>query len=159
MNNKCLPIDELIITINRLKGLGKKIVFTNGCFDIIHAGHVRCLKEARSHGDILIIGVNSDSSVSAIKKGRPIINQEYRVEVLTAFEMVDYITVFDQSTPAELIKKIRPDVIAKGGDWHREDIVGGDIAKEVYSLPYYDGLSTTNIIDVIINKYLGKFES
>lgn len=152
-------MDELITVINRLKGQGRKIVFTNGCFDIIHAGHVRCLREAKSHGDILIIGVNSDSSISAIKKGRPIINQGQRCEVLSAFDMVDFITVFNENTPVEAIKKLHPDVIVKGGDWNKEDIVGADIVKEAHSLPYHDGLSTTNIIDVIINKYLGKLGS
>jgi len=158
ITNKILPVDDLRVEIDRLKGQGKKIVFTNGCFDIIHAGHVRCLREARSKGDILIVGVNSDRSVSSIKKGRPIIDQGQRTEVLAAFEMVDYVTIFDGITPIEIIKKLLPDIIVKGGDWKAEDIVGSDIIPQVYSLPYYDGLSTTNIIDIIINRYLSNLE-
>lgn len=152
MSNKIYSINELTDITDKLKAQGKKIVFTNGCFDIIHAGHVRYLKEAKSYGDILIVGVNSDSSVSSIKKGRPIISQGHRTEILAAFEMVDFITVFDSDKPLNIIKRLRPDVIVKGGDWSKDQIVGSDIVKETYSLPYYKGLSTTNIIDHIINK-------
>ncbi|MDA8169484.1 MAG: D-glycero-beta-D-manno-heptose 1-phosphate adenylyltransferase [Nitrospiraceae bacterium] len=124
----------------------KKIVFTNGCFDLIHAGHVRYLREAKKLGDVLIVGLNSDSSVSRIKPGRPVNAEKERAEVLAALGMVDYVVIFGEDTPYALIKAIRPDVLVKGGDWKKEDIVGSDIAAETYSLPYSKGFSTTEII-------------
>lgn len=141
--------DELKKTLDRLRAEGKKIVFTNGCFDIIHIGHVRYLKESKALGDVLVVGLNSDRSVSLIKPGRPINPQDHRAEVLSSLEMVDYITLFDEETPYELIKLLQPDILVKGGDWKKEDIVGSDIAKETYSLPYIKGISTTEIIERI----------
>jgi len=146
---KTLNLQELKAVVDDLKAEGKKIVFTNGCFDIIHIGHVRYLREARALGDVLVIGLNSDKSVSSIKPNRPINPQTYRTEVLSSLEMVDYVVLFDQETPYELIKLIRPDVLVKGGDWKKEEIVGSDIAKETYSLPYVEGVSTTEIIERI----------
>ena len=146
---KTLNWQELKAVVDDLKAEGKKIVFTNGCFDIIHIGHVRYLREARALGDVLVIGLNSDKSVSSIKPNRPINPQTYRTEVLSSLEMVDYVVLFDQETPYELIKLIRPDVLVKGGDWKKEEIVGSDIAKETYSLPYVEGVSTTEIIERI----------
>ena len=141
--------DELKQHVERLRAEGKKLVFTNGCFDIIHAGHVRYLKEAKALGDILIVGLNSDKSVSAIKPGRPVNPQDQRAEVLSSLEMVDYVTLFDEETPYELIKLLQPDILVKGGDWKKEDIVGSDIARETFSLPYIKGISTTEIIERI----------
>jgi D-beta-D-heptose 7-phosphate kinase/D-beta-D-heptose 1-phosphate adenosyltransferase len=146
---KILTWDKLQKTVDRLKAKGKKIVFTNGCFDIIHIGHVRYLKEAKALGDILIIGINSDKSVSSIKPNRPINPQNHRAEVLSSLEMVDYVILFDEETPYELIKLIQPDVLVKGGDWKKGEIVGSDIARETYSLPYVEGVSTTGIIERI----------
>jgi len=146
---KILNWDELRQTVDRLRADGKKIVFTNGCFDIIHIGHIRYLKKARALGDVLVIGLNSDKSVSGIKPKRPINPQNYRAEVLSSLEMVDYVTLFDEETPYELIKSLQPDILVKGGDWKKEDIVGSDIAKETYSLPYIKGISTTKIIERI----------
>jgi rfaE bifunctional protein nucleotidyltransferase chain/domain len=134
-------------TVGKLRGDGKKIVFTNGCFDLIHIGHVRYLREAKSLGDVLVIGLNSDRSVSSIKPGRPVTPQDQRAEVLASLEMVDYVVLFDEETPYELIKLIQPDILVKGGDWKKEDIVGSDIAKETFSLPYIKGISTTEIIE------------
>ena len=122
----------------------KKIVFTNGCFDIIHSGHIKYLRQAKALGDILIIGLNSDSSVSRIKPKRPVNPESHRAE-----EMVDYVTLFDEDTPYELIKFVKPDILVKGGDWKKEDIVGSDIAKETHSLPYIEGVSTSEIIEKI----------
>jgi rfaE bifunctional protein nucleotidyltransferase chain/domain len=141
--------NELKQHVEKLKTEGKKLVFTNGCFDIIHAGHIRYLKEAKALGDILIVGLNSDKSVSAIKPGRPVNPQDQRAEVLSSLEMVDYVTLFDEETPYALIKLLQPDILVKGGDWKKEDIVGSDIAKETYSLPYIQGISTTEIIERI----------
>jgi rfaE bifunctional protein nucleotidyltransferase chain/domain len=134
----------------RLRAEGRKIVFTNGCFDILHAGHVRYLRHARRLGDVLIVGLNSDRSVSGIKPGRPVNSAHNRAEVLAALEVVDYVVVFSEKTPYNLIKSVRPDILVKGGDWKKEDIIGSDIAKETYSLPYLKGLSTTGIIEKII---------
>jgi rfaE bifunctional protein nucleotidyltransferase chain/domain len=144
-----LEWQELKEAVERLRADGKKTVFTNGCFDIIHAGHIRYLKEAKKLGDILIVGLNTDRSVSAIKPGRPVNPQEQRAEVLSALEMVDYVVLFDEDTPYELIRLIQPDILVKGGDWKKSDIIGVDIAKETYSLPYISGLSTTDIINRI----------
>jgi D-beta-D-heptose 7-phosphate kinase/D-beta-D-heptose 1-phosphate adenosyltransferase len=146
---KILSWDKLKKTVVRLKAKNKKVVFTNGCFDIIHIGHVRYLKEAKGLGDVLIIGLNSDRSVSSIKPGRPINPQNHRAEVLSSLEMVDYVVFFDEETPYELIKLIQPDVLVKGGDWKKGEIVGSDIARATYSLPYVEGVSTTGIIERI----------
>jgi len=135
---------------SKLRSEGKKIVFTNGCFDILHAGHVRYLKQARKLGDVMIIGLNSDRSVSAIKPGRPVNSEKNRAEVLAALAAVDYVVVFSEKTPYNLIKALKPDILVKGGDWKTEDIVGSDIAKETYSLPFVKGISTTAIIEKII---------
>jgi rfaE bifunctional protein nucleotidyltransferase chain/domain len=136
-------------TVRKLREGSRKIVFTNGCFDILHIGHVRYLREAKALGDVLIIGLNSDRSVSVIKPGRPVNSQDQRAEVLASLDMVDYVVLFDEATPYELIKLVQPDVLVKGGDWKKEDIVGSDIAKKTLSLPYVQGISTTGIIERI----------
>ncbi len=146
---KIVSRDELKEVIEGLKAQEKKIVFTNGCFDIIHVGHIRYLREAKSLGDVLVIGLNSDKSVSQIKPGRPIVPQEQRAEVLASLEMVDYVVIFDEDTPYALIKLIRPDFLVKGGDWKREEIIGSDVAKKTLSLPYVHGISTSEIIERI----------
>ncbi len=149
--NKIFNKEDLKKVISSLKTEGKKVVFTNGCFDIIHAGHVRYLTDAKKLGDILVIGLNSDSSVSRIKPGRPVNSEDQRAEVLSALWMVDYITIFDEDTPYELIKTIQPDVLVKGGDWDIKDIVGADIVKDVRTIKFIEGVSTTNIIKRIGN--------
>ena len=141
--------NELRSTVHRLKAEGKKIVFTNGCFDLIHIGHVRSLKEAKKLGDVLVVGLNSDRSVSLIKPQRPIIPQDQRAEILASLDMIDYVSIFDEETPYELIKLIQPDVLVKGGDWRKEEIVGSDIVKETLSIPYIQGVSTTEILERI----------
>jgi rfaE bifunctional protein nucleotidyltransferase chain/domain len=146
---KILRQDELKHILQGLKAQGKRLVFTNGCFDIIHIGHVRYLREAKTLGDLLVVGINSDRSVSITKPDRPVNSQDQRAEVLASLEMVDYVTIFDEETPYELIKSIQPDVLVKGGDWKKEDIIGSDIAKETHSLPYIEGISTTGIIEKI----------
>ncbi|OGW40004.1 MAG: hypothetical protein A2Y97_09665 [Nitrospirae bacterium RBG_13_39_12] len=146
---KILSWHELKAVVDDLKADGRRIVFTNGCFDIIHMGHIRYLKEAKLLGDVLVVGLNSDRSVSVIKPKRPINVQEHRAEVLSSLEMVDYITLFDEETPYELINLLKPDILVKGGDWKKEDIVGSDIAKETHVLPYIKGISTSEIIEKI----------
>ncbi len=131
---------------------GQRIVFTNGCFDLIHAGHIRYLRDAKALGDLLVVGVNSDESVRRLGKGmeRPILAQAERAEILAALEMVDYVSIFGEDTPVELIQTILPDVLVKGGDWAPESIAGADIVKSrggrVESVAYHPGLSTSEII-------------
>lgn len=134
----------------RLRREGKKIVFTNGCFDLLHAGHVRYLNRARKLGDVLVVGLNADRSVAGLKPGRPVNSQKHRAEVLAGLAAVDYVVIFSERTPYNLIKTIRPDLLVKGGDWKKEDIVGSDIAKETRSLAYVKGLSTTKTIEKIL---------
>lgn len=143
-------IKSLKKIVQNLKKQGKKIVFTNGCFDLIHPGHIKILKKAKASGDILIVGLNSDKSVKTNKgKKRPLLNQKARVTVLSAIEYIDYITIFDQKTPYSLIKKIQPDVLVKGQDWGKNQIVGRKIAKKVIQIKLTKGYSTTNIINKI----------
>jgi D-beta-D-heptose 7-phosphate kinase/D-beta-D-heptose 1-phosphate adenosyltransferase len=146
---KVLSRSELKERIDALGAAGKRIVFTNGCFDLIHVGHTRYLAQARALGDVLVVGVNSDNSVARLKPGRPVVTESERAEVLASLEVVDYVTVFAEDTPYELIKLIRPHVLVKGGDWLKEDIVGADIVPEVHSLPYVSGASTTALIERI----------
>jgi D-beta-D-heptose 7-phosphate kinase/D-beta-D-heptose 1-phosphate adenosyltransferase len=136
----------------KLRAERRKIVFTNGCFDILHIGHVRYLQHAKRLGDVLIIGLNSDRSVAGIKPGRPVNSEKNRAEVLAALAVVDYVVVFPEKTPYNLIKAVKPDILVKGGDWKKEEIIGSDVAKETYSLPYVKGISTTRIIEKIIRE-------
>jgi D-beta-D-heptose 7-phosphate kinase/D-beta-D-heptose 1-phosphate adenosyltransferase len=137
---------------------GKRIVFTNGCFDLLHIGHLRYLEKAKALGDILVVGVNSDLSVQRLKgPGRPILPLEERMEILSALECVDYVTSFGESTPLELISLLKPDVLVKGGDWTRETTVGREVVEgsggEVVIVPFVEGNSTTNIIETILKHY------
>ncbi|HCC68407.1 MAG TPA: D-glycero-beta-D-manno-heptose 1-phosphate adenylyltransferase [Nitrospiraceae bacterium] len=149
MRSKIIELAELKNTLPKFKAQGKKIVFTNGCFDLIHVGHVRYLSEAKALGDILVVGLNTDSSVAKIKRGRPIMPEAERAEVLAALQIVDFVVLFDEDTPYALIKAIQPDILVKGGDWKKEDIIGSDIVKETHSLPFVEGISTTTIIERI----------
>lgn len=135
-----------------LKKENKSLVFTNGCFDILHKGHAAYLNQARSLGDMLIVGVNSDRSVKVLKgDGRPVNNENDRAFLLDNLKSVDYVIIFDEDTPYNLIKDIVPDYLVKGGDWKEEDIVGWDIVKaaggKVMSLDYVDNYSTTNTLN------------
>jgi rfaE bifunctional protein nucleotidyltransferase chain/domain len=135
----------------------KTVVFTNGCFDIIHPGHIHVLERARSMGDVLIVGLNSDASVVRLKgPSRPVFNEGARATVLSALKAVDYVTIFNEDTPFDLIKFFRPDVLVKGGDWPIEKIVGYDFVTSygghVFSIPYVEGYSTTNVISLIKEK-------
>lgn len=141
--------NELKKAVDAAKAAGRKVVFTNGCFDIIHIGHVRYLREAKSLGDVLVVALNTDRSVSGIKLGRPVTPEGQRAEVVASLGMVDFVTMFGEDTPYELIKLLKPDVLVKGGDWKREEIVGFDIVPDTRSLPYIKGISTTEIIEKI----------
>lgn len=146
---KKLKINEIKKIVENLKKDGKKIVFTNGCFDILHPGHIHLLKRAKSFGDILILGLNSDSSISKIKPKRPIMPQRARIEILSEISLIDYIVVFNEKDPLNIIKKIKPDILVKGGDWKIEDVVGKEFVEEVKIVEYIKGWSTTKIIDKI----------
>ena len=139
---------------DRLRSKGKNIVFTNGCFDILHPGHTRYLFSARTLGDYLIVAVNSDRSTRTIKgPGRPINSQEARAEVLAALECVDGVVIFDEDDPYEVIKFLMPDILVKGGDWAEDEIVGADIVKksggDVKRITYVSGYATTDILKKI----------
>jgi D-glycero-beta-D-manno-heptose 1-phosphate adenylyltransferase len=146
------PEAKKFLEINK----NKKVVFTNGCFDIIHAGHVEYLNEAKSLGDVLFIGLNSDLSVKRLKgEERPINSESERKFLLENLKAVDFVEVFSEDTPYNLIKEVKPNLLVKGGDWKEEQIIGSDIVKagggKVLSLKFKDGFSTTNIIEKIRN--------
>lgn len=148
---RTLSRSELQDWLARERG-NRKIVFTNGCFDLLHVGHVRYLQAARALGDILIVGVNSDASVRRLKgPERPIQSESDRAEILGALSCVDISVIFGEDTPAELIRSVRPDILVKGGDWKVDQIVGGDFVQsyggEVKSLPFIESRSTTNLIE------------
>ncbi len=147
-------LKELFSLVKALRREGKKIVFTNGCFDIIHAGHVDYLEEAKSFGDFLIVGMNSDDSIRKIKgEKRPIIPENYRARVLEGLKAVDCVFIFGEETPIEVIKTVKPDVLVKGADWPLEKIVGREFAKEVKRIPFKFDISTTKIIKRILKLY------
>lgn len=139
----------------RLKVSGQKIVFTNGCFDILHPGHTRYLSAARKLGDHLIVAVNGDSSVRAIKgPGRPIFNETMRAELIAALDCVDSVFIFYEDNPLKVIQYLLPDILVKGGDWTEETIIGADVVKKaggvVMRIPYINGFSTTDLINKIL---------
>ena len=149
-----LTIDELIVQLGSRKRNGQRVVFTNGCFDLLHPGHIRSLESARAHGELLVVGVNSDASVRANKTaGRPIIPAAERAELLAALQCVDYVVIFDQPTPRELIAAILPDVLVKGGDWGANEIVGREEVEaaggRVVSAEVVPGYSSTGLIEKI----------
>ena len=150
MCTKLKNIDELNIILEDCRKKGKRIVFTNGCFDILHRGHVEYLQKARELGDLLVLGLNSDSSVKRLKGDeRPINNEMDRAIVLSALECITYICIFHEDTPLELIKLVKPDILVKGGDYKIEDVVGREYSKETVLIDFVDGYSTTNIIKKI----------
>jgi D-beta-D-heptose 7-phosphate kinase/D-beta-D-heptose 1-phosphate adenosyltransferase len=138
---------EIVALSERLKKEGKKVVFTNGCFDILHVGHVKYLQEAKSYGDVLIVGLNSDSSVRELKgPTRPVNSEDDRAYILAALESVDYVVIFSEETPHDLIKSIAPDILVKGGDYEGKVVVGAEFAKELRLVQFVDGKSTTATI-------------
>ena|SRR3989338_5724695 len=154
LSKKIKTLPQAVTAIKKLKKMNKKIVFTNGCFDILHAGHVNYLSKAKSLGDILVIGLNSDSSVKKIKgKSRPVVSQTNRAILLAGLEAVDLVVIFNELTPLSIIKALKPDVLVKGGDWKKKDIVGSDFVESyggaVKSLGYIKGLSTRGLISKI----------
>lgn len=149
---------KLVKKVNALKKKGKKIVFTNGCYDLIHAGHVKFLQKAKKLGDILILAINSDSSVRRIKgPKRPVMPEHERAEVLAALECVDIVTIFHENDPFNIVKDIVPDVLVKGGDWKMGTIIGADIVEaaggRTTNIKYEKGNSTTGIIERVVEAY------
>jgi D-beta-D-heptose 7-phosphate kinase/D-beta-D-heptose 1-phosphate adenosyltransferase len=158
LKEKIKSKEDLHGIVEELKRKGKRIVFTNGCFDLLHLGHIRYLEKARSLGDILVVGVNSDRSVRNLKgPERPILPEEERIEILSSLGCVDYVTIFDELTPLELISFLQPHILVKGGDWKKEDIVGREVVEksggEVVILPFIEGSSTSNLIGTILKRY------
>jgi rfaE bifunctional protein nucleotidyltransferase chain/domain len=154
---KIVSRDGLVQAVRELKAAGKKVVFTNGCFDLLHVGHVRYLREARLLGDALVVGLNSDASVRAIKgPSRPVQSEGDRAEILASLECVDYVTLFDEETPAELIAAVVPDVLVKGGDWPLDEIVGRDTVEAaggtVTTIPLVEGRSTSELLERILSE-------
>ncbi len=148
---------ELLELLKRLRESGKSVVFTNGCFDILHAGHASYLKKAKSFGDFLIVGINSDLSIKKIKGDkRPILPLNLRAYLLDSLKPVDAVVPFDEETPKKLIELIKPDVLVKGADWEIDKIVGREFAKEVKRVPFEFEVSTTSIIDRIVSLYCGR---
>ena len=158
MKQKIKERKELLRIIKELKAKRKRIVFTNGCFDLLHIGHVRYLEKAKGLGDVLVIGVNSDTSVRKLKgPQRPIRPEEERAEILSSLGCVDYVTLFSELDPLKLITSLHPDVLVKGGDWTKEQIVGGDVVErsggEVVIIPFVGKASTSNLIENILKRY------
>ena len=150
---KVLTWDNLLHALKRPRGAGKKIVFTNGCFDLMHPGHIASLQRAKSLGDILVVGLNSDGSVRRLKGApRPILPLRARAEVLAALECVDYVTAFHEDTPLKLIKAVQPDILVKGADYAADEIIGREFAKKIVRIPLKAGYSTSAMIAKIRGK-------
>jgi D-beta-D-heptose 7-phosphate kinase/D-beta-D-heptose 1-phosphate adenosyltransferase len=148
---KTLPVEELLEVLAARRQRGEKIVFTNGCYDLLHTGHVRLLRMARAEGDALVVGLNSDESVRRLKgKGRPVTPEAERAETLSALSCVDHVVVFDEDTPQKIIEQVRPDVLVKGEDWREKGVVGREFVEglggKVVLVPLTPGLSSTEII-------------
>ena len=158
MTSKIIPRSEITALVESLKVHKKKIVFTNGCFDLLHAGHIRYLTEARAQGDCLIVGLNTDRSVNRIKDPqRPLIPEDQRAEVLAALSCVSYVVFFEKPDPLTLIEAIKPDVLVKGADWSEDAIIGAGLVRSyggrVFRVALVGGISTTEIIRRIVERY------
>ena len=161
MKKKVKEKEDLCEILKRLKAEGKRVAFTNGCFDLLHIGHLRYLEKAKTLGDILIVGVNSDASVQGLKgPGRPVLPLEERMELLSGLECVDYVVSFDESAPLKLITVLKPHLLVKGGDWSTETIVGKEVVEslggEVVALPFIEGNSTSHLIETILERYANR---
>jgi D-beta-D-heptose 7-phosphate kinase/D-beta-D-heptose 1-phosphate adenosyltransferase len=158
LKRKIISLSGLKSILTGLKEKGERIVFTNGCFDLLHFGHVKYLQEAKKKGDILVVAVNSDASIRKIKgKKRPIIDENSRLSVVAALESVDYVVLFEEDTPLKVIKALKPDILIKGADWDKKDIVGSDfvlsLGGEVITIKLSKGYSTTDIIKKIARTF------
>lgn len=152
---------KLAPILKNLQSQGKKVVFTNGVFDLLHLGHVTYLQEARKQGDLLVVGLNSDASVKRIKGPlKPLLPLEERAEMLLALSCVDYVSFFDEDDPYNIVKTLKPDVLVKGGDWALDKIIGADLVQswggKVMNIPVVEGRSTTNLIQMVVARYGNK---
>jgi len=157
VSGKIRELSELKTIVTKAKAKGQKVVFTNGCFDLLHLGHVHLLREAKKMGDLLVVALNSDRSVKKIKgSNRPILPETERAELLAALEAVDYVTLFNEPDPSKVIEELKPDVLVKGGDWTKGQVIGGELVEQnggkVAVVPYLQGHSTTKIIEAIRGK-------
>ena len=157
-SEKVLPLEKAIERVQELKRQGKRVIFTNGCFDVLHPGHTRYLAEARRLGDVLLVAVNSDRSVRALKgPGRPIFPEDERAEILAALEAVDFVTIFDDLTPQKVIARMLPQVLVKGGDWSLDEIVGRQEVEaaggRVLSIPVVPAFSTSSILQAVAKNF------
>lgn len=155
---KLKSLDEIVMIRSQLRAAGKKLVLTNGCFDILHVGHVRYLNQARALGDALVVGLNTDSSVRQLKgEGRPVVPELERAEVLAALASVDYVFLFGDPTPQRVIDAIVPDVLVKGADWSPSEIVGREVVEaaggKVCNLPLVEQASTSDIIEAVLERF------
>lgn len=155
---KIKTISQMKPLISRLKTQGQKVVFTNGCFDILHVGHIRYLRKAKTQGDVLVVGLNTDRSVKMIKgEKRPVMPEKERAEVLSALEIVDYVVLFDEPDPLRLIAALKPDILVKGADWPKSRIIGREIVEKsggrVVRVPLVTGASSSGVIEKIIRTY------
>lgn len=159
--DKIKTLEQAKRVCNWVKAEGGRIVFSNGCFDILHPGHTRYLYDARELGDHLVVAVNSDRSVNAIKDpGRPILTEQVRAELIASLACVDTVIIFDEDNPLRVIQQLLPNILVKGGDWSEEEIIGADVVKaeggEVRRIPFVTGFSTSGIVDVILERYSQK---
>lgn len=155
---KILPRQELSVVLDKLRSSGKKIVFTNGCFDLLHAGHVKYLQQARELGNLLVLGLNSDDSIRRLKgEKRPLLDETERAQILAALDCVDYLTIFDEDTPLELLQCVQPHILVKGGDYQPDEVVGKELVESyggrVELIQFVDGKSTTGIVEKILQRY------
>ena len=155
---KILPRKELATLLEPMRRAGKTVVFTNGCFDLLHAGHVKYLQQARALGDLLVLGLNSDSSIRRLKgEKRPLLEETERAQILAALDCIDYLTIFDEDTPLDLLQLLKPKILVKGGDYRPEDVVGKELVESyggrVELIQFVDGKSTTNIIEKVLSRY------
>lgn len=154
---RALTRKEMQSEVAKLKKKNKKIVFTNGCFDLIHLGHTSLFEKAKSLGDVLVVAINSDKSLARLKgPKRPLVGEKDRAKLLLALKPVDYVVVFGEDTPKEILSELTPDILVKGGDYKLEDIIGREFVKKVYRYPVVKGKSTTNLINLIVQRYGGQ---
>lgn len=154
MNSKLISRRRLAQVLKNRRG--KKVVFTNGCFDLLHAGHLKVLEKAKSQGHILVLGLNSDESVRRLKgASRPLVDEKARARLLSGLACVDYVTVFPEDTPYETIAMLKPDILVKGGDYRADEIVGRDLVRKVVRVPLEKGFSTSALIGKIVKAYGG----
>jgi D-beta-D-heptose 7-phosphate kinase/D-beta-D-heptose 1-phosphate adenosyltransferase len=155
--DRALTREEMKSEVARLQKAGKKVVFTNGCFDLLHLGHVSLFKKAKSMGDVLVVAINSDKSLRCLKgPKRPLVGEKDRAKLLLSLEPVDYVIVFNEHTPKEILSEIRPDILVKGGDYKLSEIIGREFVKKVYRFHFVKGKSTTALINLIVERYGSK---